>query len=440
MNQVKTKQGIVKGLRKNAYSLFLGIPYAKPPVGDLRWCAPQEMDSWEGIYHADCYPNRSVQETGVAKGFFDKEFDHEPERLTPPSEDSLYLNIWTPAKTAGQKLPVAFWIHGGAYLGGFGHEKEFDGEAYCKQGVILVTINYRLGPLGFMAHPWLSEENEIKGAPKISGNYGTLDQIAALKWVHENIEAFGGDPENITVFGQSAGCMSVQTLVSTPLTKGLIAKAILQSGIGLSYDHTLEAAEREGVELATNAGVQSIEELRALTLEQLFSAAGPIIGRSFPSMKLTYTPVIDGVLLDVGYDSAVEQGKIHDIPYMVGSTMNDIMVDSQQLVQGDRGKIYDSCKRWGESLLKNGRKPAYLYYFTRQLPGDDAGAYHSGELWYMFGTYSRCWRPFTEGDKKLSAQMIRYWTNFMKTGDPNSNDLPEWNPYKSDDDIIIFNV
>lgn len=177
--------------------------------------SPREPLPWEGVYHADTWPCRSMQGAGTG-GFYDKEFYDEPEYMTPLSEDSLYLNIWTPAKQAGEKLPVAFWIHGGAFMGGFGHEKEFDGAAYCKRGVILVTINYRLGPIGFLAHPWLSQENEKNGGPAVSGNYGILDQIAALKWVRENIDVFGGDPDNITVFGQSAGCMSVQTLVSSP--------------------------------------------------------------------------------------------------------------------------------------------------------------------------------------------------------------------------------
>lgn len=440
MKRVETKKGILEGIQKDGYSLFLGVPYAKPPVGELRWRVPVELDAWEGSYRADKFPNRSMQEINRPAGFYDKEFYDLPQYQTAVSEDSLYLNIWTPANSSADKLPVAFWIHGGAFMGGFGHEKEFDGEAYCKRGVILVSINYRLGPLGFLAHPWLSKENEAEGNPAVSGNYGILDQIAALKWVYENIEVFGGDPENITIFGQSAGCMSVQTLVSSPLTRGMISKAILQSGLGLSYDHTLEAAEQEGLEFATNAGVQSLEEMRALSYEQIIAAAGPIITKGFPTGKLAYTPVIDGVLLENGYNNLVEQGEIHDIPYLVGSTLNDIMVEPERLAQGDRGRVYAGCKHWSEALVNNGCKPAWLYYFARQLPGDDAGAFHSSELWYMFGTCDRCWRPLTEGDRQLSEQMVDYWTNFMKTGDPNGADLPFWMPYQEDKDILIFDV
>lgn len=439
MKETTVKQGRIAGVEKDGYTLFRGIPYAKPPVGELRWRAPREPEPWDGVYRADKWPNRSMQEDREDP-FYGKEFRDEPEYQTAVSEDSLYLNIWTPAKAAGEKLPVAFWIHGGAFMGGYGHEKEFDGEGYCKRGVILVTINYRLGPIGFLAHHWLSEENRAEGKPAVSGNYGILDQIAALRWVRENIEAFGGDPDNITVFGQSAGCMSVQTLVSSTLTRGMISKAILQSGVGLSYDHTLAKAELEGVQFAANAGVNSLEEMRALSFEQIMAAAGPIIMKGFATMELPYTPVIDGVVLENGYNSALEQGKTHNIPYMVGSTMNDIATSRDELTKGERGKVYAGSKKWCQELLNNGRNPGFLYYFTRQLPGDDAGAFHSSELWYTFGTYGRCWRPMTEGDAKLSETMLDYWTNFMKTGGPNGAGLPVWKPYRDDSDMMEFDV
>jgi len=440
MREAAVIQGRISGVEKDGYTLFSGIPYAQPPVGDLRWRAPREPSSWEGVYHADTWPCRSMQETGRPDSFYDKEFYDEPEYQTAVSEDSLYLNIWTPAEKAGEKLPVAFWIHGGAFMGGFGHEKEFDGAAYCKRGVILVTINYRLGPIGFLAHPWLSRESEAEGLPAVSGNYGILDQIAALKWVRENIAAFGGDPDNITVFGQSAGCMSVQTLVSSPLTRGMIAKAILQSGVGLSYDHPLAQAEREGVELTNNAGVGSLEELRALSYEQIMAAAGPVIMKGFPTMELPYTPVMDGVVLDAGYNELLEQGRVHDIPYLVGSNRNDIATEPDRVARGELGKVYDGSREWVRELLHSNRKPGYLYYFVRQLPGDDAGAFHSSELWYTFGTYGRGWRPFTDEDRALSERMTGYWTNFMKTGDPNGSGLPRWEPYRDDKDIMIFDT
>lgn len=439
MDLVITKNGTIQGIEKEGYGLFLGIPYARPPVGDLRWRAPQAAEPWQGVYHATAFPNRSMQEIHEDP-LYDREFYDEPRYLTPASEDSLYLNVWTPARSPEERLPVAFWIHGGAFMGGFGHEKEFDGREYCRRGVILVTINYRLGPIGFLAHPWLSAENRRAGLPPVSGNYGILDQIAALKWVRENIGAFGGDAENITVFGQSAGCMSVQTLVSSELTRGIISKAILQSGVGLSYDHALAAAEEEGREFASNAGVRSLEEMRALPFEKVMEAAGPVIARGFPTMELAYSPVIDGVVLEDGYDSIAEQGGIHRIPYLIGSTRNDIATSPEELEKGRRGKVYDGCDRWCQELLKNGRAPAYRYYFTRRLPGDDAGAFHSSELWYTFGTLDRSWRPMTEADHRLSDTMLDYWTNFMKTGDPNGAGLPLWKPWRRESDTMIFDA
>ena len=428
MTRVEIRQGMLEGVRMGGYDVFRGIPYAKPPVGELRWRAPQVHEGWEGVYHADKYPNRSMQEDFPME-FYDKEFYDEPERKTPVSEDSLYLNIWTPAGEAGEKLPVAMWIHGGAFLGGNGHEKEFDGEAYCRRGVILVTVNYRVGPFGFLAHPLLTGENGAEGGPGVSGNYGCLDQIAALNWIRENIGAFGGDPDNITVFGQSAGGESTHVLVSSPLTKGMISKAIIQSGLGLTKDRTLADAEKDGLEFAALAGANSLEELRALTPEQVFAAAGPLIGRGFAADSMTFAPNLDGYLLAEDYEKDV-----HHIPYLVGSTMQDIRVDLDRLPLGEKGIVYDSCRAWAE------KHPSWVYYFTRQLPGDEAGAFHSAELWYTFGTYGRCWRPFTEGDAALAEQTVDYWTNFMKTGDPNGGGLPRWERYTEEADIRILDV
>ena len=253
---------------------------------------------------------------------------------------------------------------------GFSHESEFDGAAYCERGVILVTINYRLGAFGFLAHPWLSEESGVGR----SGNYAILDQIAALKWVKENIAAFGGDPENITVFGQSAGCMSVQTLVSSPLTENWISKAIFQSAGG--YDTGLNR------------------------------------------------------------DMPLSEAEIKDIPYMLGSTADDIGVFPEMKEKGEHGGIYKGCINWSLALEKLGRKPAYVYYFTRALLGDDAGAFHSSELWYMFGTLGRSWRPKTEGDYALSKEMMDDWTNFMKTGNPNAEGKDDWKPCTKDDPYV----
>ncbi len=434
MLQVNTKAGILEGIRHDEYTVFLGIPYAKPPVGALRWCPPQPAESWEGVRKAVHFPTRSMQEVHEDP-FYDKEFYDEASYQTPVSEDSLYLNVWTPAKAADEKLPVAFWIHGGAFMGGFGHEKEFDGAAFCRRGVILVTINYRLGAMGFLAHPWLSKE---QGG--VSGNYGILDQIAALRWVYENIEAFGGDRDRITVMGQSAGGMSVQTLVSSPLTKGMIQGAILQSCLGLSYDHSLEKAVAEGQEISDNLGVQSLDELRTLPLEKLMEGAGPIIMRGFATMELPFTPVIDGRVLQEGYNAARDEGHVAEVPYLIGSNLNDIAVDPEALARGERGKVYHAVDAWAEARVNHSDDRVYAYDFVRQLPGNDAGAFHSAELWYMFGTLDRCWRPMTEADHALSERMLDYWTNFIKTGSPNGPGLPHWAPWAQPGDRMVFDV
>lgn len=434
---IETKKGKIRGVAGDGCVIYRGIPYAKPPVGELRWKAPEETEAWDGIYEADHFSCKAVQEDGNGD-FYQKEFYDNPEYAVPCSEDCLYLNIWTPENCAGKKLPVAFWIHGGAYMGGYGSEKEFDGAAYAKRGVILVTINYRLGVYGFLAHPWLSAESENG----VSGNYGTLDQIAALRWVYENIEAFGGDADNITVIGQSAGAMSVQTLVSSELTGTMIAKAVMQSGgtygAGLHRDMPLAEAMEYGSRFAKLAGAKEIEELRAMSPEELKGPTGQAMGEAFASGKgFIFMPNIDGYVLKQGYYESVDQKKIKNIPYMLGSNKNDIMVSGEEVKAGKKGMLYDGCMAFGLKIEELCKNPSYVYYFTRQLPGDDAGAFHSAELWYMFGTLERCWRPMTEEDRALSGRMLDYWTNFMKSGEPNGAGLPEWRPYKKDDAFIM---
>ena len=432
---IQTRYGQIEGMERNGYQVFLGVPYAQPPVGELRWKAPQALRPWQGILRADHFSARSMQPTDREKGFYDKEFRDEPQYTTTPDEDSLYLNIWVPSDAAGKKLPVAFWIHGGAFMTGSGFEKEFDGEAYCRKGIILVTINYRLNIWGFLAHPWLSAENEHH----VSGNYGILDQIAALNWVYENIEAFGGDPENITVFGQSAGAMSTQTLISSPLTGSRIRRAIMQSGggyrIGLNRDDlTLATLEEFGTEFTRLAGVQNLKEMRELPAERIMALTGEFMQAVFPkSHGLFLVPAIDGYVLPDNYSAAIEQGRIKDIPYLLGSNKNDIMTTPEQIASGEKGPLQKGCEAFALRQDQLGRAPVYVYDFRRDLPGDDAGAFHSAELWYSFGTLGRAWRPFTEEDFALSETMLDYWTNFMRTGDPNGGSLKDWRPFTEKD-------
>ena len=442
MKVIETKYGKMTGVDHGDYLEYRSVPYAKPPVGKLRWRAPQELEPWDGIYAADTYNARCMQMPQMDP-FYLKEFYTDPSFDREMSEDCLYVNIWTPKEESSTPYPVAFWIHGGAFMGGYNSEQEFDGEAYCKRGVILVSVEYRCNVFGFLAHPWLDAENE-KG---ISGNYGMLDQVAALKWVYENIEAFGGDPKNITVFGQSAGAMSTQTLVSSPLTKDWIAKAIFQSGGGYQNglnrdDMTLAFQEKLGSYFVEAAGAKNLEELRALSAEKVMELFPKFLGKAFPEAKgLFLVPTIDGYLLEDSYSALIEQMKIRDIPYMLGSTADDILVTPEIKQKGEHGPVYDGCLSFCRKVAEAGRQPAWMYEFTRKLPGDENGAFHSSELWYMFGTVKRCWRPLEEGDYALSEQMIDCWTNFMKYGNPNGKAEGSFKPCRGDEkEVFEFTV
>lgn len=411
----KVKEGILEGVLSEDQKcvIFRGVPYAEPPVGALRWKRPQPKKPWNGVRKAKEFSAKAPQADLTKEGFYAKEF-YTDEKIRR-SEDCLYLNIWTAAQKA-EKLPVLFWIHGGAFLHGCGAEKEFDGEAFAKQGVILVSINYRVGALGFFAHPALNAEN----AEGVSGNYGIFDQIAALQWCRENIAAFGGDPENITIAGQSAGCMSVQTLISTPLTGNMIHRAILQSGgglKGLDRDYSMESCLKVSALLMEALHVNTIEEMRAIPAEKIAEVQYTIRSDS----GLSWRPVIDGYLLNDSTDALAQSGKAKDIAYMIGSTGDDIGAQEQLLEK--------SAVRWAQNQLALNRTPAYVYFFNRKLPGDDAGAFHSAELWYEFHTLRRAWRPWEACDYALEEAVSAYWANFAKCGDPNGNGLPVWSPY-----------
>lgn len=432
---ITTKYGKISGVDCGSYTEYRSVPYAKPPVGELRWKAPQPPEPWEGVLKATEYKARCMELPMVQRPPYSTDFYDDPGYDRPMSEDCLYLHIWAP-KT-GEKLPVAFWIHGGAFLGGYATEKEFDGKAYCDRGVILVSVDYRSNIFGFFAHPWLSRE---QGGH--SGNYGILDQIAALKWVRENIAAFGGDPDDITIFGQSAGAMSVQTLVSSQLTEGMISKAILQSGgsygSGLHRDISQQEQYGYGQTFVEIAGADSLEALRAMSAEQIVESLGRFLPAMFAGGKgLVLCPTMDGIVLEDGYYRIMDQGKIRDIPYMLGSTKDDILVTSEMREKGTFSPLYEGINAFSLKLEELGRKPAYVYYFTRELPGDDLGAWHSCELEYSFGTLDRVWRPWEKRDYDLSARILDYWTNFMKTGDPNGEGLPVWRPHSKADPAIM---
>lgn len=337
---------------------YKGIRYATAG----RWEFPVPVTHWDGVYDATqygacCYQPRAFYDEAAAPGkaFYYNEF-RKGETYTY-SEDCLFLNLWAPAGAAPEdRLPVIFYIHGGGFTGGCGHEKHFDGPVWPTKGCVAVTINYRLGPMGFVCLPALADE---AGS---TGNYAFLDQLAALQWVRANIAAFGGDPNNITIMGQSAGAMSVQQLVLSPITRGLFSKAVMSSGGGVSQ-------------------------------------------------MLTAKPVVDGRFQVKTGPETLAADEQHHISYLIGFTSEDIVPPYlYQMAQ-------DWCSRNADS---------YGWFFDRQLPGDDRGAWHSSDLWYWFGTLAHCWRPFTEKDTALSAQMVDYLTNFARTGDPNGADLPQW--------------
>lgn len=443
-NHVLTEYGDIEGVDEGSHIEYRGIPYAKAPVRNLRWKAPQRMDHWGGTLQADTFSARcpqgyidEQQKQPVPAGQIDyhKEFYSNPEYDRRDSEDCLYLNVYVPKNSAGKKLPVAFWIHGGAFDHGNGTEITFDGEAYSQKNVILVTINYRVGIFGFFAHPWLTAEDEHHS----SGNYGILDQIAALTWVKENISVFGGDPENITIFGQSAGAMSVQTIIESELNDHIPAKAIMQSGCGISSDLFLEQAEQFGEDFVKLTGAKSLEALREMDTETIMSFVPEYAeGMRNKGHGLCWQPVIDGYVLKTGLQTMLEQGDFLDIPYMIGTTGNDI-TSTEDTVRNNTPTVLDQAAlSFSNNLVRLERKPAYVYRFERKLPGDDCGAWHSSELWYMFGSLRKCCRKFEAHDYTLSDQMVSYWTNFMKNSDPNGTGLPQWNPSSEENPYLIL--
>ncbi|NLA49925.1 MAG: carboxylesterase family protein [Bacteroidales bacterium] len=420
--------GQVKGVATQTEGIiaYKGIPFAAPPVGDLRWKKPQPIVPWEGVKTADTYGAAAWQTAWDPQSFYGREW--RASGTVPFNEDCLYLNVWTPAAgKKDKKLPVAMWIHGGGYREGFAYEPEMDGgEAWASRDVILVSVTYRLGIMGFFSHPLLSAEDP----DGVSGNYGLLDQIAALKWIRNNIEQFGGDPDNITIFGQSAGAGSVQSLCASPLSRNLIKKAISMSGGGLNMTRPgilLDTAQLENQKLMDYFEITSPEAMRMLSFDSLREMAEDYSATT--RKRISWSPVIDGYLLKNTFSKAAIEGEISDIPFMFGYTAND-MNDATKA-------IADFCALRAEKS----DKPAYAYLFARPLPGDENGAFHSSDLWYVFNSFSHSWRPFTAGDQELSQGIVDYWTNFAKYGNPNGKDKGLWTPYTLDNPkFMVFNA
>ena len=389
---------------------YKGIRYATAG----RWEYPRQVTLWEGVYDATEYGSCSYQ----ARAFYDESVSSEKafyynefrkgETYTY-SEDCLFLNIWTPdTARPGDNLPVLVYIHGGGFTGGCGHEKQFDGPVWPTKGVIAVTLNYRLGPLGFACLP------ELKDEAGHTGNYGLYDQMTALKWIRDNIAAFGGDPAAVTIMGQSAGAMSVQHHCLSPMTDGLFSKAVMSSGGGVNkvlsagkpdvcYDFWYAVMEQ--------TGCKTLQDFRNLDVEELFSAWKLLKKKRKGGGCF---PCVDGQFIVDSASNLVAQGKQKDIPYMAGSTSHDMMPPL----------IFSMARDW----CAGQRKASYAWFFDRRLPGDDNGAWHSSDLWYWFGTLKNCWRPMERKDCQLSNQMTDYLCNFAKTGNPNGDNLPVWQP------------
>ena len=405
---IDTPCGKIKGLVNEGIVAFKGVRYATAK----RWCYPELVTSWEGEYDALNYGHSCYQ----SKAFFDeserfyfKEF-HANANYTY-SEDCLFLNIFVKEEAIGnKKLPVIVYIHGGSFINGSSNEPEFDQPVWPNNDVVAVTINYRVGLLGFACLQELEDEAGY------CGNYGLADQIKALEWVRANIEAFGGDPENVTVMGQSAGAMSVQALVLSPLTEGLIHKAVMVSGGGNSRVLTLTSNKgvmKKFAKLYEATGCRTLEELRNFNVEKLH--------KIYYELKLGFVtrPFKDGRILVENQFESIKNKHLKNIPYLLGTTSEDMM----------SGILYDMARKWCLVQEKNNLSPSYLWMFDRYLPGDNNGAWHAGDLWYWFGTFHKSWRPFEQKDHELKNAMISYLTNFAKTGNPNSEGLPTWDAY-----------
>ena len=462
---VSTESGLVMSSETSNLSVFKAIPFAAPPVGALRWREPQSVKPWSGIRHAEAFAPACMQ-TGVSM----------PGEIPPTvSEDCLYLNIWTPVPKAGAHIPVMVWIYGGGFSNGSASMPLYWGDRLAQKGIVVVTFGYRLGPFGFLAHPELTAES----AHHTSGNYGFLDQIAALRWVKRNIAAFGGDPEQITIAGQSAGAASVSILMASPLAPGLFERAIAESGgmfepVQLAPNYQLANAEREGQAYAASLGAKTLAALRALPARKLLEGKAGDISH----------PVIDSYVLPLSPYDAFVSGRVNGVPVLLGSNADEArsLIPDLNSVRAATFET-DIAKRWGalpppllsayphatdaqaqdarlafERDLRFGwdiwawarlaaaraNSPVYYYHFTRKPPFPAGsvysgwGASHFAELWYTFAHLDQERWAWSPADKKLADIMSSYWVNFVKTGDPNGEGLPNWPRYATLDQKVLY--
>ncbi|HPR30575.1 MAG TPA: carboxylesterase family protein [Prolixibacteraceae bacterium] len=456
---VRVEGGIVQGTVTNDLSIYKGIPFAAPPVGELRWKAPQPVEKWEGVKPCTEYAPAPMQGGNPASG---------------KSEDCLYLNVWTSAKSDKEKLPVLVWIYGGGFSFGSTSDPVHNGEHLARKGVVLVSIAYRVGQIGFLAHPELSAENPNG----VSGNYGLLDQIAGLQWIQNNIAAFGGDPNKVTIFGESAGGISVSMLCASPLTKGLIHGAISQSGGSFGPTRpttypgenmkTLEQAEQDGVEYLKNIGLSSIDELRKVEAEKLIPRGWTLPGG---------WPIVDGYVIPDDQFILYETGKYNDVPVLIGYNSDeglsfpagrtpeefianvqkrfgpyaDTLIQAYPLTDNEVKRPARNLMRdaafgwhtwsWARLQSKTGTSKVFLYYFDQHpehesgSPQADHGTPHGVDVPYVFKNLHP---NSTASDREVSEWMATYWTNFAKNGDPNGEGLPEWPAFSNDDPKTMY--
>lgn len=461
--QQEIADGVLKGVvsADGEIRAFKGIPYAAPPVGDLRWQSPQPVMPWTGVRDATDFGPRAMQ-----RPIWDDMLFYDD----GPSEDCLYLNIWIPEKSVKRNLPVMFWIHGGGFIAGGTSELRQNGGNLCKKGVIVVSVGYRMGIFGFMAHPELT----VNSPNHASGNYGLLDMVAALRWVHANIADFGGDPENVTIFGESAGSIAVSALMASPLAEGLFHKAIGESGAILDSVlgiKTMKAAEKAAMEFTQKEfGTSSIEALRALPADKIQDAAWqdglwsfpPVVDgyflpdsprRIYAEGKQAHVPLLAGWNLDEGSSEGFMNGKAPTLenfkarakeefgdkadPFLAAySASNDAEAKRAAAdYAGDRFIAYGTWK-WIDEQARTSGAPVWRYFFDQTLPlPEDAPAdaepraAHAREIEYVFNVLDSKKLPWRPADRKVAELMSSYWTNFAKTGDPNGDDLPEWPTY-----------
>lgn len=448
-----------------AVAVFRGIPYAAPPVGPLRWRPPEPARPRGGVRPArDFGPScpQSNRLDGFARGIaaaFGRA-DRVPPSNRRTSEDCLTLNVWTPDSAAhGPGRPVMVWIHGGSNLSGEGSAPLYDGSALARRGVVVVTLNYRLGALGFLAHPALTAESPDRS----SGNYGLLDQIAALRWVQRHIAGFGGDPGRVTVFGESAGSIDLLHLLASPAARGLFHRAIAQSGAPMGAVPRLAAAEPGGAALAQALGAADLAALRTAPADRILAEADRLLAAG----RLTLGPVVDGAVLPDAPGRLFDRGRQHPVPLLIGSNAREMASLPYYLPRIDRtvagyagylraiagpgaprlaqlypasadGEVegaltdlttdlYFTCPaRFAARRMARAGAPAWLYHFTRVLPGGERlGAYHAAEIGYVFDTREP-WLPAAAEDAALTDAMMRYWVRFAATGDPNGDGLPLW--------------